>query len=270
MISIQLKVKKCLHHKNVIATRLSRCLRRCQVLKKKRFSGRKPGKTESGQLALLLSATSLFEGEKNSRSACFIFQQFVIHFKTEDQCLDRMVEPNTNSAVIVFTALWNIRTETKSNSHPSNTEAKPRAHITWPFLNSTIHNYSYLLVIVIKAMFCITAVAVACVFTVIFYLRLHWITAKRAHPFSPVKQESKNWCQILSAILSNDKCRESLYLETSFSLGWYNNSRQSEAHCTRYSSIFYFNLIRSIIISDSYHCTVSVTEKKKTQQNHLQ
>lgn len=60
-----------------------------------------------------------------------------------------------------------------------------------PALNSAVYNDSYLLVTVTKAILCIVAVAVACVFTVIFHLWLHWITAKRAHPFSPAKQESK-------------------------------------------------------------------------------
>lgn len=51
-----------------------------------------------------------------------------------------------------------------------------------------VYSYSHLLIIIIKAILCIVTVAVACVFTVIFYLWLHWITAKRTHPFAPAKQ----------------------------------------------------------------------------------
>lgn len=157
-----------------------------------------------------------------------------------------------------------FKQQPNQNSHLSSEEAKPRAEIICPFLNSKIYNYSHLLVTVIKATLRITAVAVACVFTVIFYLWFHWITAKCAHPFSPTKQETKNLCQVFSATLSNNKPQESLYLEISLILNQYYNSRQPETHCTRCSSR-YLNLIRSVIISDSTHCTFSVT-KKKTKQ----
>lgn len=96
------------------------------------------------------------------------------------------------------------------NSHLSNEKAKPHAEIC-PFLNSTIYSYSHLLVKVIKAILRIIALAVACVFTVIFYLRLHWITAKRAHPLSPAKQETRN----LTATLSNNNSHNYIWKQVS-------------------------------------------------------
>lgn len=153
-----------------------------------------------------------------------------------------------------------FKQQPSQNSHLCNEEAKPRTEMPSPFLNSTIYSYSHLLVIVIKAILCITAVTIASVFTVIFYLWLHWITAKRAHPFSPAKQGNKNFCQILSETLSKTNLRNQ-FLQTSLILNQYYNSRQSETHCTRCSSKV-LNLFRSVKISDSTHCTFS---NKKTK-----
>lgn len=98
------------------------------------------------------------------------------------------------------------------NHHLSHEKAKPHAESRWPALNSAMYSYSHLLVTVIEAILCIVAVAVACVFTVIFHLWLHWITAKRAHPFSPAKQETKQTPgEFFSTTLSNSKAQKSLF-----------------------------------------------------------
>lgn len=153
------------------------------------------------------------------------------------------------------------------NHHLSHEKAKPHAEIRWPALNCGIYSYSHLLVTVIEAILCIVAVAVACVFTVIFHLWLHWITAKRAHPFSPAKQETKQTpgeffpqpCQ--TANLRNH------YLGSLIPNQHY-NSRQSEAHRTRYSSLD-LNPVRSIIISGSIHSSFSITKEKKMTKLYL-
>lgn len=77
------------------------------------------------------------------------------------------------------------------NHHLSHEKAKPHAEIICPALNGAPYNDSHLLVTVTQATLCIVAVAVARVLTVILHLWLGGVTAKRAHPFPPAKQETK-------------------------------------------------------------------------------